>query len=147
MFLRRGGDEAVVELRRHFPANPGLIFEMRNFIRTGCRGVWNKEADLQAISQLELAVSEAASNIILHGFQGQPGEQIELTLNMEQHRAYVTFVYSGCAFTPPAVPQPDFNGLAESGYGLYLIQQSVDKVDFSRDAAGICTIRFIKNRK
>lgn len=136
----------MVELRRHFQGKPRLISEIRGFIRKGCRQIWNETSDLPAISQLELAVSEAASNIMLHGMRGQPEGLIELTLNVENERVCVMFSYSGCSFTPEAVPAPDFNGRAESGYGQFLIQQSVDEVHFSRDDAGRCTICLIKNR-
>ena len=137
----------MVELRRHFQGNPPQIAEMRNFIRTGCREVWNEDSDAQAISQLELAVSEAASNIVLHGLQGQPGELILLTLDIEPDQARLTFLYPGRTFTPHTVPPPNFAGLAESGYGMYLIQKCVDDVHYLRDDADFCTIRFIKNRK
>jgi len=136
----------VVELRHHFPGEPRLIPEIRDFIRKGCRLSWNEASDGAAISQLELAVSEVASNIMLHGMQGQPDGLIELTLNIDVERACVSFFYPGCAFTPKSVPTPDFSGRAESGYGLYLIQQSVDEVHFSQDDAGRCTICLKKNR-
>lgn len=136
----------MVELRRHFSGNPREISEMREFIRDGSRLVWSDSSDGQAISQLELAVSEVASNVILHGMKSRPDGEIDLTLNTEADRICVTFSYSGCAFTPEAVPPPDFAGRAESGYGQFLIQQSVDEVHFSRDDAGLCTICLIKNR-
>ena len=136
----------MVELRRQFPGKPDLISDMRDFVREGCCDVWNEASDVQTISQLELAVSEAASNIVLHGLQGQSGELIDLTLNIENQQARVTFLYQGCEFMPQAVPKPDFTGHAESGYGLYLIRQSVDEVNFSRDDAGRCTMCLIKNR-
>ena len=136
----------MVEFRRHFPGKPHLIHDIRDFIRKGCRLSWNEASDIAAISQLELAVSEVASNIILHGMQGQPEDFIELTLNIQHERACVTFSYPGCAFAPETIPPPDFIDRAESGYGLYLIRQSVDEVHFSRDDAGHCTIRLKKNR-
>lgn len=136
----------MVEQRRHFPGNPQRISEMRSFIKEGCRQVWKETSDISAISQLELAVSETASNIILHGLQGPPDESIELVLNIDDCQASVAFLYTGCAFEPQSVPPPDFSGHAESGYGLYLIGESVDDVHFSRDDAGVCTILFIKNR-
>jgi phosphoserine phosphatase RsbU/P len=143
----------MVELRRHFPGKPSQISVIREFVRTGCRRVWKEASDNKAISQLELAVSEAASNIILHGLQEPPGElteqrlNIELILDIDAQQACITFLYPGCEFLPQAVPKPDFTGVSESGYGLYLIQQSVDEVHYSRNDAGLCTIRFIKNRK
>ncbi|MBC7967837.1 MAG: ATP-binding protein [Fuerstia sp.] len=136
----------MVELRRQFQRQPRLISEIRGFIRKSCRQVWNESSDKPTISQLELAVSEVASNVMLHGMKGQPEGLIELTLNIENERVCVTFSYPGCAFAPQAVPPPDFAGRAESGYGQFLIQQSVDEVHFSRDDAGHCTICLTKNR-
>lgn len=136
----------MVELRRDFQGKPRLISQIRGFIRKGCCQVWNESSDFAAISQLELAVSEVASNIMLHGMREQPDPLIELTLNIENECACVTFSYAGCSFTPEAVPPPDFTGRAESGYGQFLIQQSVDEVHFSRDDFGRCTICLKKNR-
>lgn len=137
----------MVELRRHFPGKPHLISDIRDYTRTSCRLIWNESSDIPSISQLELAVSEVASNIMLHGMRGQPDGLIELTLNIEQMRACVTFSYPGCAFSPETVPTPDFTARAESGYGQYLIRRSVDEVHFSRNDAGLCTICLIKNRR
>jgi anti-sigma regulatory factor (Ser/Thr protein kinase) len=137
----------MMEMRRQFPGNPLRISDMRDFIRAGCHSVWSDASDDATISQLELAVSEAGSNIVLHGLEGQRERSIELILNIDDQQASVTFMYTGCTFTPNTVPKPDFSGNAESGYGLYLIQQSVNQLSFSRDDAGLCTIRLVKNRQ
>ncbi len=137
----------MVELRRHFSGKPHLLYRMRAFVTDGCRQVWKEMSDGSAIAELELAVSETAGNVILHGLKGSPDELIELVLNIDPRSASVTFRYSGCGFEPQAIPPPDFSGHAESGYGIYLIEHSVDDLSFSRDDAGLCTIRFVKNRK
>jgi anti-sigma B factor antagonist len=137
----------MVESRRQFEGKARLIPEMRDFVRERCHQVWNQRSDAPWISQLELAVSEAASNIVLHGLRGQSNKFIELVLHVEDDRADVTFLYSGCAFDPQAVPPPDFTGRSECGFGLFLIRQSVDDVVFSRDDAGRCKLRLLKNRK
>ena len=137
----------MVELQRRFPARPQRISEIRHFIRDGCRKVWSESSDDSAISQMELAASEAASNIILHGLDEQLNATIQLDLKVDSDQASVALLYPGCEFRPQAVPPPDFTGHAESGYGLYLIQQSVDEVPFSRDDTGLCTIRLTKNRR
>lgn len=53
---------------------------------------------------LQLAVSEAGSNIVLHGLEGQRERSIELILNIDDQQASVTFMYTGCTFTPNTVP-------------------------------------------
>ena len=50
-------------------------------------------------------MSEAASNIILHGLQEHSGELIELALNVEIRQVPASrSLYPGCGFEPQAVP-------------------------------------------
>jgi anti-sigma regulatory factor (Ser/Thr protein kinase) len=137
----------MLESKREYLSDPCRVCDMRAFIREGCRQFWIDPEDDVAIGQLELAVSEAAGNIILHGHSGRPGQPIELALTVNSERACVTFHYPGCDFDPQSVPPPTFDAASESGYGLYLIQQSVDEVQYSRDETGRCAIRLLKNRK
>lgn len=137
----------MVEQRREFPGAADAISDIRDFVRDGCRSVWDRESDGPLIAQLELAVSETASNIILHGLQQEHGAQIDVSLQPEATQVCVTLRYTGCAFSRTVVPPPDFGGLSESGYGLYLIEQSVDDVVFSRSDQGQCTIRLVKQRR
>lgn len=136
----------MIELRREYESDPQRVCDMRAFVREGCRQSWTEPTDVAAIGQLELAVSEAAGNIILHGIRGTPGRPIELSLTIDSERACVMFHYIGCDFDPQSVPPPTFDAGSESGYGLYLIRQSVDDMQFSRDEAGRCEIRLVKNR-
>jgi anti-sigma regulatory factor (Ser/Thr protein kinase) len=137
----------MLEQRRQFPGTAVQISAMRDFVREGCNAAWRDISDAEAVAQLTLAVSEVASNIVLHGLQGGPDLQIELQLTIDDQQACVTFLYPGCAFDPSSSQAPHLNGQAESGYGLYLIKQSVDGFHFSRDDAGICAIRLHKDRR
>lgn len=136
----------MIELRREYECEPRRVCDMRAFVREGCRQCWTEPTDDTAIGELELAVSEAAGNIILHGHPGAPGQPIELALTVDSERAYVMFHYLGCDFDPQSIPPPAFDADSESGYGLYLIRQSVDDMQYSRDDAGRCEIRLIKHR-
>lgn len=135
------------ELRREYNCDPRLVGDMRGFVRDECRRQWTAPSDAVAIGQLELAVSEAAGNIILHGYRGTPGQPIELSLTVDGERACVTFYYAGCDFDPRSVPPPKFEADSESGFGMYLIQQSVNEIEFTRDATGRCGFRLVKNRR
>lgn len=136
----------MIELKREYESDPRRVCDMRAFVREGCRQSWTEPTDDEAIDQLELAVSEAAGNIILHGYRGTSGQPIELVLTVDSERACVVFHYPGCDFDPQAVPPPAFDAESESGYGLYLIQQSIDDVAYSCDETGRCGIRLVKNR-
>ena len=102
-----------------------------------------------------LALEQAVEALREHKLAEEAREAIHAEMQVDLNRvtyrlnqqACVSFMYPGRVFTPQAVPPPEFTGHAESGYGVYLIQQSVDEVHFSRDDAGHCTIRFLKNRR
>jgi len=85
--------------------------------------------------QVQLAVDEAATNIIQHGYdQAAPGE-IELQWRVEDDRLMVTLRDSGRRFNPDDVPAPDITSPLEErqagGLGLYLMGQLMDTVEFT----------------
>ena len=135
----------MVEVQRKFTSDPESVREMRTVIGDQLHQLWNQAADETAICQLQLAVSEAATNIILHGYHSEPGRQIEMILQIDDEHADLRLRHSGCDFQPEMVPLPDFDARAESGYGLYLMRKSVDELQYSRHD-GRCQIQLLKKR-
>ena len=92
--------------------------------------------DDREIYDLQLAVDEACSNVVKHGYAGQGGE-IEITMEREENRVRVTVRDWGKSFDPQAVPAPDVTAsLAQrrlGGLGLFLIHQVMDDVHFEFD--------------
>ena len=56
----------------------------------------------------------------------------------------VELIYPGPSFSPPEDPQPDFSGDSEGGFGLYIIKNCVDRVEYASPAPGISSIRLAK---
>jgi anti-sigma regulatory factor (Ser/Thr protein kinase) len=52
----------------------------------------------------------------------------------------------GDTFDPAAVSAPAFDGTRDGGFGMYIIEQSVDEVRYYRDERGRNTISLVKNR-
>jgi anti-sigma regulatory factor (Ser/Thr protein kinase) len=136
----------MLELHRHFLSDPRLVSEMRSFVSESLRQVWTAPDDEKRVYELQLAVSEVGSNIILHGCEGRPDENIDMGVTADSNQVCVEFRYHGCEFRPAMVAPPDFESRAESGYGQYLISQTVDSFEYCRDENGICCIRLIKHR-
>jgi len=136
----------MVEVQQMFTSDPESVRELRTLIGDQLHQFWSQAADETAICQLQLAVSEAATNIILHGYQREPGRQIEMILKIDDEFADVLLRHSGCDFQAEQVPLPNFDGRAESGYGLYLIRKSVDELQYSRHHDGRCQIHLLKKR-
>ena len=93
---------------------------------------------------LVLASFEAATNILRHA----PPLVADATLCCRVTRAegalVVELIYPSEAFKPPTETQPDFSGESEGGFGLYIIEQSVDTVEYGEPMPGIGSIRLVK---
>src|SRR6476659_3364096 len=68
--------------------------------------------DDHAAWQVQLAVDEAATNIIQHGYD-QPGGEIELGWRVDSGEFIVTLLDRGRRFNPDDVPAPDITSPLE----------------------------------
>ena len=93
--------------------------------------------DDHAAWQVQLAVDEAATNIIQHGYdQAAPGE-IELAWQIADSQLTVTLRDQGRRFDPEQVPEPDITSPLEErqagGLGIFLMGRLMDTVQFDFD--------------
>jgi anti-sigma regulatory factor (Ser/Thr protein kinase) len=120
---------------------------MRAFVHNVCCQAWDAAANEEALAQLDLALQEAASNIVLHAYRGEKGRPIELVVEACADQVCVSLYHAGLDFDPDAVPPPAFDGSRTCGFGLYLIKQLVDEVQFFRDDRQRCGVRLRKRRR
>ena len=104
---------------------------LRNFIERSCRH--NAVRD-DAGSDLKLAVDEACTNIITHGFENIEPGFIKMTFHQYPDRIVVTIIDNGCPFDPEEVPAPDVDAHWKhrnvGGLGLFLIKELVDEMRY-----------------
>src|SRR5678815_2568903 len=104
---------------------------VRAFVEEACR---RAGTDSTFAFDLKLAVDEACSNIIEHGYAGRPGGSIRLACETDEDAVRVTIVDHGRAFSPSELPAPDVTSEWEErpvgGLGWHLIRQSVDEIDY-----------------
>jgi anti-sigma regulatory factor (Ser/Thr protein kinase) len=137
----------MVRLHKDYLSDLPQLASMRAFVADACRQAWPEPAQKDAIMRLELALSEAATNIMLHGYEGQTGQPIELTVETDSEQVCVTLLHAGQPFDPQAASPPVFDGSRESGFGLYLIQRCVDEVQYFQETDGRCGVRLIQKCK
>jgi serine/threonine-protein kinase RsbW len=81
------------------------------------------------IDDMQAAVDEAAANIIVHGYQGQPGN-IEIEVWKEGEALVVRLRDQAPLFDPTTVPPPDLTLPLEErflgGLGIHLIRHFTD---------------------
>jgi len=89
-------------------------------------------ADIEStVYNLQLAVQECCANIVDHAYDGGDGRiYVTLTLIDEPRRLVVELHDNGRAFEPELVPQPALGEPRVRGYGLFLMRQLLDEVDY-----------------
>jgi PAS domain S-box-containing protein len=119
----------------------------RRFVRAFCRDLPGAPLDEESVGKLELAVTEACSNIMKHAYQGQAGQSIHLEAEAFPTNVSIRLHHLGDPFDPSKVPLPALDGSQTSGFGMYLITRSVDEVRYYRDERGRNCIALVKLRK
>ena len=96
-------------------------------------------AALDAIDDMILVVDECATNIMVHGYQGDDGE-IEVEVRQDGDALIVCLRDRAALFDPHAVPQPDLSlPLQErplGKMGLFFANQLVDRVEHAARPGG-----------
>jgi anti-sigma regulatory factor (Ser/Thr protein kinase) len=92
-------------------------------------------------------MTEAASNVMRHAYQGRSDQLIQLSAETFEDRIVLRLHHLGGTFNPQAVKPPAFDGSQEGGFGMYIIGQSVDEVRYDRDERGRNRISLVKKRR
>jgi len=121
--------------------------QAREFVRAFCRNVPGPPMDEDSVAALELAVNEAASNIMKHAYHGREDQSIHIEAEAFPGRLAIQLHHFGDAFDPSTAPPPPLDGSRDSGYGAYIIARSVDEVRYYRDERGRNCIALVKARK
>ena len=103
--------------------------------------------DADPVSELQIAVNEAMTNIILHGYQGKPG-LIEIFVEREMNDIRVHLLDTASAFDPTAVPPPDITLPLEQrpygGMGIHMMRSFTDELIYRQTADGMNELIFTK---
>lgn len=80
---------------------------------------------------VELAVHETCTNIVEHAYAGVNGRiQMAISLHEAPKRLVIELQDSGRSFDPTQVPEPNLEESQVNGYGLFLMHQLMDHVDY-----------------
>ena len=93
-------------------------------------------AEERIIAQVQLAVDEACTNIIMYAYSGGKGT-IRLGLELAGNNLIVNIKDRGEPFDPTSVPPPDLeadlNKRRIGGLGMYFMKKVMDEVSYSFD--------------
>jgi serine/threonine-protein kinase RsbW len=89
---------------------------------------------------IELALTEALANAVVHGAKADPSQIIECDVACDEERGMLIVVRDpGKGFDPQNIPNPiqGENIFSNHGRGIYLINQLMDEVKFARNGTEI----------
>ena len=88
----------------------------------------------EEVHKIVLAIDEAVTNIIEHGYNKGEQGTIEIEAEWEQSRFQVVIRDSARVFNPESIPAPDMaehvKAGRKKGLGLFLIRQIMDEVRY-----------------
>lgn len=114
------------------------LAEFRKYISMVCRQY--PEVDENIVYDLQLAVDEACTNIISHGYKGLNPGSIVLALEFKGDSFEINLTDFGHAFEPSETSAPNIDAGLEDrptgGFGLYFIYQTMDNIDYATNIYG-----------
>ena len=85
------------------------------------------------ILDTQLAVEEAVTNVIFHGYR-KTGGKIGVTCRISSSRVEVQIADSAPRFDPLSIPEPELDASIEDrkvgGLGVYLIRRVMDEISY-----------------
>jgi serine/threonine-protein kinase RsbW len=105
------------------------------------------DTDPSTEDAIELALTEALANAIVHGAKSDPSKSIECDVACDQHMDLLIVVRDpGKGFDPNAIPNPVVgeNIYSDHGRGIFLINQLMDEVKFQKNGTEIRMVKHLK---
>jgi serine/threonine-protein kinase RsbW len=87
------------------------------------------------MGRVMLALSEAATNAIVHGNEEDFDKVVEIKVDIDEKLVLITVQDEGTGFNPEDIPDPikEENLLQTGGRGIFLMVEYADTVTFSDD--------------
>ena len=125
-----------------FPAQLDQLSAIADFITEAARQLHMGERDIFAV---QMAVDEAVTNIITHGYPGQPDGSLDISCRKKGDDLIVEIRDRGSPFDPDEVPEPDLHtpleDRREGGLGIFLMRRMMDRVEFAHlDGENVLTM-------
>lgn len=128
MALRRRGSDMNTGRTLRVTAAVSNLPAVRDFVHAGAVACG---LGLEAVDGMVLAVDEAVTNVIVHGYAGRDGA-IDIDIERRGESVVVRVRDAAPPFDPTQAPAPDLDAPLEErapgGLGIYLMRRSVDEV-------------------
>jgi len=86
--------------------------------------------------QVQTAVGEACTNAITHGSPMKLRNQVLVSFHLNADALIIDVADEGPGFDPNSIPAPRAEDMLEHGYGIHLMRQLMDRLEYFRDSGG-----------
>lgn len=134
-------EKLILKLKVTLAADKQAVDSVVQRIMEVVRGVDGATSKEYAV---ELALSEALANAVVHGAKSDPSKIIECDVACDENRSLLIVVRDpGNGFDPSTIPSPvrGQNLYANGGRGIYLINELMDEVEFLKNGTEIRMIK------
>jgi anti-sigma regulatory factor (Ser/Thr protein kinase) len=131
-----GGERVTSHRTLDMYGNLSQLEILRYSLRGFCIEAFPDSTNSDLLYSLEIAVNEAAANIVKHSYVEQKSGGFRVKLEATENLVRVLISHNGTAFNPTAVRLPSLDGSQENGFGVYLISQCVDEAGYFSDQSG-----------
>jgi sigma-B regulation protein RsbU (phosphoserine phosphatase) len=112
------------------------LARVREFVRNCCTRAAPELLERSRIDLIELAVNEAVVNIIKHAYRNAPDQPVRIEARLSPGQIVFRLYDWGRSFDQASVPPPAFDGSKDHGFGIYIINQAVDEVEYTQEENG-----------
>lgn len=120
---------------------PTQLRQLRAFVRRLCA---EEGVDEDTAASMELAIGEAAANVMQHAYGGREDRPIRLEVKISDGVMDVALRHRGVMLARHEVPPPAFDGSRTGGFGVFIMEQCADEVHYTEESDGVACIRLIK---
>jgi serine/threonine-protein kinase RsbW len=121
------------------------LIAVREFVSDAARDFGFNDGE---ISKIALAVDEACTNIIKHGYKSNASKSLTITINPGSAAFEIVITDTGARFDPDDVETPDMKEYLahyrKGGLGVYLMKTLMDKVEYRSSPGAKNEVRLIK---
>jgi stage II sporulation protein AB (anti-sigma F factor) len=106
------------------------------------------DPDMNELTDIKTVVSEAVTNAIIHGYEGNPDCTVTITARIDDDMLFLTIEDSGIGIADPQeARQPLYTSkpeLERSGMGFTIMENFMDKVEIDTEMGRGTTVRMAK---
>lgn len=143
-----GSDALTFPVALTLLSDASEMASVRPVVQQACTQLGFRDPDL---CNIVLAIDEALTNVIRHGYEGQGGQPIEIELDRVDREGRVgiqiTICDCGRQVDPGTIAGRDLKDIRPGGLGTHIIRSVMDEVEYSqREPIGM-QLRMIKQLK